>query len=327
MSKSLPSFFVTKDKDIIFAIYFLPGRRKYIGFPKLLASEENTDTIINRLNYQKVLGHDQWFLHHSERMRKYLEYVPAFDSWLFCFPEKDLITEYHPLDYPIFKIEDGHNRLTNDIINSISRVAEIDKNKIGIDGSTLLGCYTKNSDIDLIVYGYDNAKKLAAKFKNLNNHNNNMRLYEEKDYPEILKRRRSIGYGNSDVTIIEQESRRFYGFIRNKRFSLINVLEDDDPRNIDISRKIRFQKIFEGEIRISDSLLGLVTPSMLYGSNHSGEKYRIEIINHYGINQARDSERFFVRGNIYRDIKSGENIIILTFWNQDVEQRFDLLSR
>ena len=54
--------------------------------------------------------------------------------------------------------------------------------------------------------------------------------------------------------------------------------------------------------------------------------YTLEIFNHYGINQARVGERFYLLGQIYENKESKENYIIMSFWNNN-EQSFSLMKR
>lgn len=324
MKNTLPSFFLTKNKDIVFAIFFLPKEKLYIAFPKLMVSKSNTCVKINNTHYKKITSYSQWFVNPPTRLKKYLKYVEAFDSILFCFSKNDLVVKFDPLDY-IISTKDGHSELTKKLIDLLSKNIRIDQKNIGVEGSTLLGYYSKNSDIDLFVYGRKNAKKISRTFKDLQKYKG-IRLYERKDYANIFKRRKNIGFGNNKIAIIEQELRRFYGHIEDKKFCIINVLKTQDSKNLNLNRKIKFYKVFEGEIQIVNNDLGHVTPSILYGIDKQKNIYRIEIINHYGINQTRKDESFFVRGKMYRDVDTNENIIIIAFWNCDIEQRFDLLT-
>ena len=79
---------------------------------------------------------------------------------------------------------------------------------------------------------------------------------------------------NNKKNIIIQEARRFYGFIRGKRFSIINVLNNGDKPNINLNRKIKYIGLFKNILSITDVKYSIVTPSILLGRTLNGERYK-----------------------------------------------------
>ncbi|PIP29176.1 hypothetical protein COX28_00475 [Candidatus Kuenenbacteria bacterium CG23_combo_of_CG06-09_8_20_14_all_39_39] len=221
--------------------------------------------------------------------------MDSFDEDLYIFKKHEVKKLYHPLDFykniSMNKDKSEHIKNAIELIESISNLIGVDKNYIGIEGSTLLFCFNRNSDIDVLIYGYNNAIKVANKFRLLNN-NKNIRFYNKKDFNNIIKDRKMLGYGRSKTAILTQELRRFYGFIRNKRFSIINVLSNEDKPIIDLKRKIKCLGLFKNELFITEDKYSIVSPGVILGKDKEENKYRIELINPYGINQAKKTKSF-----------------------------------
>lgn len=319
-----PYFIKTKDNNISF-ILFLFQKRHLIGFPKLLATDKETKINIDDIYYKNLKGYKKWFS--NNKIESYINHLDSFDENIYIFKKDGIKKTYHPLDFykNISKENDKSQHIKNviELIDSISNLIGIDKDCIGVEGSTLLSCFNKDSDIDILVYGYKNSIKIARNFHLLTN-NNNIRFYDKRDFHDIMKDRRNLGYGSNKAILI-QELRRFYGFIKNKKFSIVNVLSDEDKNIINLNRKIKYLGIFKDELFITDDKYSIISPSVVYGKNKEGYKYKIELITPYGINQARKGEKFFVRGKLYKDINSKEKIIILSFWSETKEY-FNLIT-
>jgi len=329
MNYDLPYFIKTKDDNISFVIFYFPPKEYFIGFPKLLATTERTKINIDGIYYNRLKGYKKWFFGKLNKIRRYLKYSENFGEKIYIFQKKDIKKIYHPLDFykNILKdkSESCHIKNTVELIKSISRLIGINKKDIGIEGSTLFSYFNENSDIDVLIYGYKNAIKIAGGFYELAQ-NKNIRIYNGKNSSAISRDKKNLEFGGNKKNIIIQEARRFYGFIRGKRFSIINVLNNGDKPNINLNRKIKYIGLFKNILSITDVKYSIVTPSILLGRTLNGERYRVELITHYGINQARKNDKFFIKGKIYQDIVTQEKIIIISFWSR-IKQQFDLITR
>jgi len=164
----------------------------------------------------------------------------------------------------------------------------------------------------------NNFSKLAS--------NKNIKLYTKKDYFSIIEKRSNIGFGLAKESIFLQEMRRFGGFINGTKFNLINVADVSKETVFDDTRKIRYIGIFSGKLTIIDDSLGIAIPGIVWADDERGSRYRIELITPYGINQAKTGEKFYVHGDLYKNIHTQERIIILSFWGHG-EIRFNLLLK
>lgn len=326
-NRTLPFFIRTNDNLISFVYYRTTnnGETCYIGFPKLLPTTTDGDVTIIGQPYIKGKDYAQWFRTENPLLNKYKTYIPAFDNVLFCFPSTNVNKIFHPQDFKYSETNSVQDDINNIMDALISKVG-IESNSIGVEGSVLLGTNGPSSDLDLLIYGYNNAEKLANSFSRINT-SLKCRTFQTEDYVDIYSRRKDLGYGNTYNTVIKQDLRRFYGYTGKRRFSIIPVLDNTDRDPICLERSIKFIKNYSTIIKITDSKYGIVTPSVYIGEDLNGDygKMTVEIHSHYGVNQAKVNERIQVEGPLYYDKTSRKYLIIISFWSQQ-KQSFNLAS-
>ena len=140
---------------------------------------------------------------------------------------------------------------------------------------------------------------------------------------KYIKDRMDCGFGKNLNLSLKQFKRRFYGFTDDTQFSIVCVPLVEKDGYIDLNRQIKFIENYEGILTISNDYYSCIVPSIYKGIDDNGAEYKIEIFNHYGINQAKVGEKVYIKGKAYEDLNSGEKIIILSFWS-GLKERFDL---
>lgn len=323
--RMLPFFVRTNDDIVWLAVSRI--KNSLLTIPKNYKINDGKSSKI-----VKGSGYYNWFESTPSILEKYLRYEKGLGEKVFLVDEGKVIEYYDPVDFSI-NIQkgianDNQLRQAQYLINYISEQFDIEPNSIGIEGSTLLGNYTDNSDIDLLVYGFENARLLKNKlsvFRKLNKTNLFSIKEKEREKAKILEKCKDLGYGNNDASIFTQFIRRFYGVIENKSFSIIGVPYENGEGYINLNRTLTYIKDFSGVVKIISNKYSCIVPSSYSVEDELGNKYKVEIFNHYGINQAEENERFFIRGKCYSsDIENEGEIIILSFWSK-LKERFDLL--
>lgn len=112
-------------------------------------------------------GNYQTFL---ESFRKnfpeYVYYCPFRNKEIISVPISSIENVFLPRDclkrLASMQIKDDLQKATLDLIELISTESRIDKADFGVHGSIALNMHTKKSDIDLVVYGAENFRKLEA---------------------------------------------------------------------------------------------------------------------------------------------------------------------
>jgi len=154
---TLPYFIKTFDNIIWFAINKVND--KYLCIPKYLKSYKGQ-------NYVEWYSSDV-----SVGLEKYYKKLTGLGEFVFLVDENDISEKYSPLQFlnkiHQYKLKYNFEYYVLTLIKYISDFFEIEKEHIGIEGSLLLNKYHKNSDIDILIYGKENAKKIQHKFLTL----------------------------------------------------------------------------------------------------------------------------------------------------------------
>ncbi len=319
----VPIFFKTKDEIMWFAISMFED--KYLAFPKYYFD-----------NGKKVKGssYSQWYVDMPEQLKKYYSYSSGVGENVFLVRQEDILEYYNPISRAK-EINEGtaenneHIKLIKTLISKLQSFFNIPIENIGIDGSSLLGDYKNTSDIDILIYGNQNGDILKNKFKNFDEELE-IRLFSKKDLEggntDVPKTVYTTGFGQEREQSFEQFLRRYYGYIGEKRFSIVCVPKENEEGYINLNRNIKRKEIFSGQVVILEDRYSGIVPTIYKVIDENNVMYTLEIFNHYGINQAKVGERFYLSGQIYENRESKENSIIISFWNND-EQSFSLIKR
>ncbi len=308
--KLIPNFIKTKDNNIWFTINKIDD--EYLCFPKFI-------------NEHKGKKYKEWYENKNNLIKKYYKKISGLDENVYLVPDNCIVEVYNPVEFieKIVKkpLKYNYNKYVFEIVNFISTYFNIDKKYIGIEGSLLLEKYKENSDIDILIYGVENAKKVQKSFSKINN--SNIRLFTNEELIKYVEKRLDSGYGKDVEHALKQFKRRFYGFVNNKQFSIVCVPLMEEDGYINLKRNIKFIDYFDDVVTITDDTYSGIVPTIYKGIDSNDIEYRIEIFNHYGINQARLQEKVHIKGKWYLDLDTKEKIIILSFWS-GTEERFDV---
>ena len=318
----VPFFFKTKDEIIWFTISMFED--KYLAFPKYYFD-----------NGKKIKGtsYSQWYIDIPEQLKKYYTYSSGVGENVFLVRQEDILEYYNPIlrAKRIYKGIAENNEHTNKIralITKLQNFFNIPLEDIGIDGSSLLGDYKNNSDIDILIYGKKNGDILKNKFKSFDEELG-IKLFSKKDLDnntDIPKTIYTTGFGQEKEQSFEQFLRRYYGYIGEKRFSLVCVPKENEEGYININRNLKRKEFFSGEVIILEDKYSGIVPTIYKIIDKNNRIYTLEIFNHYGINQAKTGERFYLSGQIYENEANKDNSIIMSFWNIN-EQIFSIIKR
>jgi len=139
-------------KRIIAFIRYFPNKKKE------RKREERT--------YEKVYSLSKRYDWLRQNFPSYLVYDPVFDEILCEVPVKAVKSYYKPIQ----RLQELRSNTGLDALESVAlelsqlmkETANISWNTIGISGSVMVRLYTPNSDIDPIVYGSENCRKVYS---------------------------------------------------------------------------------------------------------------------------------------------------------------------
>ncbi|MEM4576399.1 MAG: nucleotidyltransferase domain-containing protein [Candidatus Nezhaarchaeales archaeon] len=170
---------------------------------------------------------------------RYPHYVTFFEELgveMSAVPLSNVFRHYRPesrLQEMIKEPRDQLEAMAVDLAQKIADEASISVSDLGVTGSLLIGIHQPFSDIDLVVYGRDNAMKVRETL---------VRLYEEprggierlpkERFKELLERRQRLFYlskRDAEVVCTRKWNR---GFFKGKDFSIHPVKKESEVKEV-----------------------------------------------------------------------------------------------
>jgi len=314
--RARPRDFIHTTDDLFFATttYLHPDDR-IISFLRYIPDQDG-DRSLNNKKYSKV---------DSNQAYKYLR--DNFPEYLFDCE----ITNVEMMGVPAEKVEkilQPINRLRDIIkaqkkdklLNKVVKLAEIfhehtgiSYSKMGISGSILPGLYNPDvSDIDFVIYGLKNHRKVMKAFEDIKNQNGILKGIEGEYWKRLYKKR------IKDSSLTYEEFRWYENRKHNRGIldgTLFDILQTRDWDEIHGSyATIRYEPmgIIEINCTVTDALAAFDNPAVYKVDNVKiikGSKVPITELasyTHTYAGQAREGERITARGKLEKVI--GQNI-------------------
>jgi len=153
-------------EDIIFDVKGLihPPHR-IVAFPRYIP-EPLGDRERKGQRFKKIYSLSARYRFLEKKLPQYIAHDPVLDETLCEVPEKDVQKHFDPIE-KLGKLRsseklDPTERIALKLAESLNNQASLTSNAIGISGSILAGLYTASSDIDPVVYGSRNCRKVHA---------------------------------------------------------------------------------------------------------------------------------------------------------------------
>jgi len=204
--------FVETCEDLIFDVKGLvhPANR-IIAFVRYLPDEKG-ERKRNKVTYRKVYSLSNRYEVLREKFPNYLIYDPVFDETLCEVP----VTNIRKLYKPVEKLQKlRHSKTLDKTESEALQLAELLKERatipwkmLGISGSILVGLHTESSDIDAVVYGSDNCRRVHSVLNNfLKEQSEPFRSYNRKDLKGLFEFR-SKDSASDFESFVRTESRK-----------------------------------------------------------------------------------------------------------------------
>jgi predicted nucleotidyltransferase len=138
---------------------------KIVAFPRFIPDASGNRKRRNTA-YGKIYSLSERFRFLEQRFPHYLVHDPVFDETLCEIPVDEVKKHYEPVE----RLQELRNSRSLDPLETwalqltglLKETAEVPWDAIGISGSILAGLHTARSDIDPIVYGSQNCRKVYA---------------------------------------------------------------------------------------------------------------------------------------------------------------------
>jgi hypothetical protein len=177
---------IETDEKLIFDVKGLvhPSNR-IVAFIRYFPDVKGKRTREGR-SFDKVYSLSKRYALLKDRFPEYLVYDPVFDETLCEVPVDSVKKLYKPVE----KLQEMRGSKDLDMLQSkavqfvelLKETAGIPWNALGISGSIMVGLHTPESDIDPVVYGSRNCKRVHAALESLfKNNNEAVKSYVQQD--------------------------------------------------------------------------------------------------------------------------------------------------
>ena len=307
----------TKD-DIIFDVKGLVHpQSKVIAFPRFIPDSRGNRAHEN-LNYVKVYSLSERFQFLEQKYPHYIVYDSIFDEKLCEVPLKDVKHYYQPINrLQELRCSENLDALERDVLEFMELLknnANVPWNTMGISGSLLAKLHTPKSDIDPIIYGSRNCRRVHEALKSLiYETKSHVKAYSTKELRELFNFRvRDTQVPFKDF--VRTESRKvLQGKFRNREYFMRFV---KDWGEIDEKYgEIRYKNVGYANIKaiIEDDSEAIFTPCSYKIKNVEileGTRFPIEeIVSFRGrfCEQARKSEIVIAQGKVEKAMDTRRN--------------------
>jgi predicted nucleotidyltransferase len=158
--------FIQHESNVIFDVKGLNHPNdKIIAFPRYIPSPKGL-RCNKKLNYDKVYSLNDRFKFLQEHLPHLIIYDKVFDEIMCEVPTNEIIQHFKPQEkianLRIGKPKNVFEKKALQFATDLQQITNTPWDAIGVSGSILAGLTTKNSDIDLIIYGEENSYKAYA---------------------------------------------------------------------------------------------------------------------------------------------------------------------
>ncbi len=292
-----------------------PG--KVIAFPRFIP-----DSYGNRGHegtmYRKVYNISARFKLLEQNFPKYIVYDPIFDEKLCEVPLEDVKCYYKPVDrlgeLRRSKMLDELEVEALEFLALLKRSANVPWSKIGVSGSLLAQLHKPNSDIDPIIYGSENCRRVHKALEILMQYSDSPVKPYSTDELKGLFRFRFKDTQTSFDDFVRTESRKvLQGKFKNKEY-FIRFVRDRSEIYSEYGA-IRYKNVGYAKIQaeIEDDSEAIFTPcsyKIKNGGFQEGVGFPVEEIASFRgrfCEQARNGDVVLVQGKVERVIDDRQN--------------------
>jgi hypothetical protein len=268
--------------------------------------------------YKKIYSLSKRFEFLKQKFPQYIVYDSIFDERLCEVPLKDVKCHHKPVnrlrELRCSEELDGSERDALEFFELLKNYVNVPWNKMGISGSLLVRLHTRNSDIDPIVYGTKNCRKVYDALKALQKDPKSpLKAYSTEELQELFKFRVKDTQTSFEDFVRTELRKVLQGKFKNRDYFMRFVKDWNEIKAE--HGAIRYKNVGYAKIKaaVEDDSEAIFTPCSYKIKNVEtleGVRFQIEEIASFRgrfCEQARTGEAVIAQGKVERVVDNWQN--------------------
>ncbi len=257
------------------------------------------DRALDGVKYKRVYDIGSTTDYLRKKHPEYINYLHRLGTKLQSIPVSKIAQYYEPrerlhgiLANPESKVE----RVLADFVNVLSEASGVSIDRFGVSGSLLIGLQTESSDIDINVYGQDEARGVYNALVEIRETLDWVKPLEGELFDTVLRSRWDDTDLSLDLFSKIESSKVLHGLVHDKEYFVRLLITDDDS----VSKPIQRATIKARVIDASRSIFNPCTYGVTQVSSNTDDLKVSELKSYRGkfTEQAHEGEMVEARGTI-----------------------------
>jgi predicted nucleotidyltransferase len=260
--------------------------------------DPNDGRVLDDVKYKRVYDIGSTTEYLRENHPEYVNYFPRIGIKLQSVPVSKIARYYEPrerLNVILSNPESEVERILADFVNVLSEKSGLSTCSFGVSGSLLIGLQTEGSDIDINVYGQEEARRVYDSLIELRETLEWVKPLEGELFDSVLESRWGDTGLSLDLFSRIESSKVLHGTVHGREYFVRLLIPDDDY----VSKPIKRATI---KARVTDASKSIFNPCIYGVSQVSGdsENQVTELKSYRGkfAEQVHDGDMVEARGNI-----------------------------
>lgn len=206
------------------------------------------DRVLDGMKYTRVYD----IISTTDYLRKnhpeYVNYIPWLGIELQSVPASKISRYYEPrerLNGILANPESEVERVLADFVNAISKTSGISTDSFGVSGSLLIGLQTEGSDIDINVYGQDEARRAYDALVEIRETLDWVKPLKGELFDTVLRSRWGDTGLSLDLFSRIESSKVLHGLVHRREYFVRLLIVDDDSVSKPIKRATIKAKVID----------------------------------------------------------------------------------
>ena len=293
-------YFKIYDSSIFYAKGVSHPSSGVVAFPKYIRSANGDRVAPDGTRYIKIADVDLEYRAVVERYNSYIVYDEYFGREIPIVPLGDIVELYSPIDKALRIIEEGGGRVLTDVRDMLLEIIGVTGVKnIGVSGSILVDLYREDSDIDIVVFGEIEGRRVYNFLSEaIDKPGSVLKRYDENTVSRLYLNR-AVETPIDFRIFLHQERRRVLEGLYRDREYFIRLIDLDHVDDIYGSYRCRKLGRSVMKLRILDAKKSIYTPC----------RYGVEVLEVIDGVKVDVEEIYSLRGRFNEIAYEGETVI------------------